>query len=419
MENKDILAKDNPPVKETVGEESDRSLLGRLSDYLTGKTHDQINEEKKDNKQVEFPGFFDFVSRKWSDKEKQSETGDEETGEKKSMGFFKKLGLIYNSYQKAKEEEVEKLNVYESINQGSRFSKEFVVLLYTSCFIATMGLFQDSAAVIIGAMIIAPLMMPILGFSLGTIWGDKGLLIRSILTLLIGTASVLAISSSLTMLVPGVELNSQINARINPNLYDIIIALASGVVGAYAYVNPRTSSTISGVAISVALMPPLCTIGITLGQWNLQAATGATLLYLTNLVSIAFAASVVFWRLRIHPVTESQDKVKVRAKRKLFITAIMLIMISVPLGYFMKETYIIKKKQSQVRKLFHDSFRNVTILSLDIKKYPVGHKVKAVLVVGESYDGSLTRKVKSKIRSLFPMENVSINLVTLSETPKK
>ncbi|MDH5680360.1 MAG: TIGR00341 family protein, partial [Spirochaetota bacterium] len=300
-----------------------------------------------------------------------------------------------------------------------RFSKEFVVLLYTSCFIATMGLFQDSAAVIIGAMIIAPLMMPILGFSLGTIWGDMGLLIRSILTLLIGTFSVLVISSSLTMLIPGVELNSQINARINPNLYDIIIALASGVVGAYAYVNPRTSSTISGVAISVALMPPLCTIGITLGQWNLQAATGATLLYLTNLVSIALAASLVFWRLRIHPVTESRDQVKVRAKRKLFITAIMLIMISVPLGYFMRETYIIKTKQSQVKELLKASYKNVTILSLAIRKYPAGHEVNAVLVIGGNRDLSVTQSVKTKIKSLFPKEVVKLNLVTLSETMQK
>lgn len=233
--------------------QSEKKLsIKKIANFLSGKTENQL--DKKNNSKTELPGLFNYVIQKWWNAKPEEGSEDDDLLKKKPKSLFDKIGEFYSSYQKIKENEVEKLHIYESIKLSARLSKEFLVLLIGSCLIATIGLFQDSSAVIIGAMLIAPLMMPILGFSLGIIWGDKDLLKRSIWTLFIGSIFVLIIATFLSWAIPGVSYNDQINARINPNLYDIFIALASGFVGAYAYVNPKISSRISGVAISVALI---------------------------------------------------------------------------------------------------------------------------------------------------------------------
>ncbi|HEO65414.1 MAG TPA: TIGR00341 family protein [Spirochaetes bacterium] len=402
---------EEPSKDENDEDKQDKTTIKKAIDYLAGEEDlEEKLESKSKPKEDEFPGFFDFIIMKIWDRDKELKESDEEP----PKGFFTKVKSLYSSYQKAKDEEVEKLQLYESISLGARLDKEFLVLLIGSCLIATFGLFQDSSAVIIGAMLIAPLMMPILGFSLGIIWGDKKLLKRSVWTLLIGSVFVLMISVGLTLAIPGVVFNDQINARIHPNLYDILIALASGFVGAYAYANPKISSSISGVAISVALMPPICAVGISLGLNDFQAVIGSFLLYLTNLVSIALAASLVFWRLRIHPVTEGKDEVKGRAKRKVVLASILLVMIAVPLSYFMKETYFLKERQAKIRTMLTQSVQHSTILDLNIEKYHDSYRVKAIVVIPQKTDKTRIARLKSDITALFDMK-VQIEMIFLGQ----
>jgi len=380
-------------MNDTKGETSEdiepkvkkESKIKSAINFLMGDESEEVSQEAEG-----LPGIFSFFKNNWEKKEEQE-----------SAGFFNKIKNLYSDYQVSKETEVEKLNTYETIERAARFSKEFFVLLSGSCLIATIGLLQGSTAVIIGAMIVAPLMMPILGFALGTIWGDRLLIWRSLLTLLIGSVFALLISTSLSFLLPGVEFNDEIKGRINPNLYDIFIALASGFVGAYAYVNPKISSTVSGVAIAVALMPPICVVGIALGQFDLRAAFGSMMLYLTNLVSISLAASLVFWRMKIHPTTASKDEVSERVKRKVLLTIFVLLLIALPLGYFMRETYVAKKQYSNLREILIKNIPNIDILNLEIKKFPERFKIKAIIIVSPDTPPSVLDKTKKIAQNIF------------------
>lgn len=295
-------------------------------------------------------------------------------------GLMTRAGDVYNGYQEKVKRYEEVTDIYEMISKGAYLDREFFIMLIGSAFIASFGLFQNSAAVIIGAMIIAPLMGPILGFALGAIWGDRQLLSQSFLTLFVGTLTGLGISFSLSMLVPGIEINEQIAARIHPNIYDIFIALASGVVGSYAFVNPKLSNTISGVAIAVALVPPLCVIGITLGQMDFQAALGSFLLYLSNLVGISLAASLVFWRMGVHPLESEKEEVSERARKKIGLSVAVLLLIAMPLMYFTVESLRLKGYETSARTIIETRLPEGEILELRVNRFPDGYVVSGKIL---------------------------------------
>lgn len=352
---------------------------------------------------AELPGAFAFFRKRWG--------GPGNSGEAKE-GFFRRYRRLHREYQEAKRRHVGNARTYEAIAQAARLSKEFLALLFASCLIATFGLFAGSTATIIGAMLVAPLMMPILGFALATIWGDIRLLWRSLATLVMGTVLVLLVSAVLAAAVPGVEVTSEIQARTNPSLFDILIAVASGLIGGYAFVNPRISASIAGVAIAVALMPPLCVVGIGIGLGDSRLAIGALLLYSSNLIGISLAASFVFWRLRVHPPLATEQEVGSRARRNVIATAVLLVAIAVPLGYFMQRTLELKRQQTQVHEVVIEELPGSEILSLDVRRSERGHRVKAILIVTPDTDGLRVQSAHDRIERIFP-GGVQINLITL------
>lgn len=241
----------------------------------------------------------------------------------------------YSVYKERKQKTEAKYLTYETVVENATDSAEYYVLLILSCLIATFGLINDSAAVIIGAMIVAPLMGPILGLSAGVLWGSARVVFEAVTTLLWGVLIVLGITVALTFLIPFVPVSGQILARTAPNLLDIGIALASGLVGAYAYANKKVSASIPGVAISVALMPPLCTIGIGLGLQRWDVARGAATLFGVNLLGISLAALVVFYLVDLHPhVTadaEEKERIHRRVIGQLLITLFVLGILASPM----------------------------------------------------------------------------------------
>lgn len=172
----------------------------------------------------------------------------------------------------------------------------YIVLVIASCTIATMGLINNSPAVIIGAMIIAPLMMPLRGIALGALEADLELLRKSLITLGGGTIIAIILSWMLGRLVnlPISEFKSEMLARTQPNLVDLGVAIAAGVVSGFAKVRPKISDALAGTAISVALMPPLCVVGFSLSQGYYLGSWGAFLLYFTNFLGIVLACMLVF-----------------------------------------------------------------------------------------------------------------------------
>lgn len=174
--------------------------------------------------------------------------------------------------------------------------------------IASLGLIADSSAVIIGAMIIAPLMLPIRGVALALLDREETLLQKGLITLGVGTLLGVGISSLLGVLISP-EWNKEILARTQPNLLDLGVALAAGGMGAFAKVRRGLSDTLAGVSIAVALMPPVCVIGIGLSRLDWQVSWGATLLYLTNLVGINLACILTFLLLGYGSVQKARTSV--------------------------------------------------------------------------------------------------------------
>ena len=178
-------------------------------------------------------------------------------------------------------------NVYENGGMSGRY----LIMTVISAAIATLGLMLGSPAVVIGAMLVSPMMGPIvaLGFSLTLLDWDE--LKRALFAVGIGLAVALFVALLLTWVSPLKEPTAEILARTRPNFFDLLIAVFSGVAGAYAVVRQR-GETIIGVAIATALMPPIATIGFGLGTADWRVAGGAFFLFMTNLVAIALAATL-------------------------------------------------------------------------------------------------------------------------------
>ncbi|MCL5611118.1 MAG: DUF389 domain-containing protein [Chloroflexi bacterium] len=194
----------------------------------------------------------------------------------------------------------ERMKTFTNITRSSTANFDYFLLVILSAVIATFGLLTDSAAVVIGSMLVAPLLPPILGIGLGTAIGESRLVRRSFLTLTLGAGLAIVLAAIITVIsrfMPIVDLQTlpaEVMARTQPSLFDLGIALAGGLAVAYAYTRPNLSSVMYGAAIATALMPPLATIGIGLAVLRWDVISGATLLFVTNALTISFASGTVF-----------------------------------------------------------------------------------------------------------------------------
>jgi uncharacterized hydrophobic protein (TIGR00271 family) len=173
----------------------------------------------------------------------------------------------------------------------------FAILMVLATTIATFGLATDSTAVVIGAMLVAPLMTPILGTAAGLINGKSRSTLTSAVITLLGSLGAIIVAWALSALIPDIEAviqNGQITSRTSPSLLDLAIAFAAGAAGAYGVSRAESTDALPGVAVAIALVPPLAVVGITLQAGDASQAGGALLLFLTNLFSIILMAGLVF-----------------------------------------------------------------------------------------------------------------------------
>lgn len=170
----------------------------------------------------------------------------------------------------------------------------FAVMLALSIIVAVMGLSAGSTAIVIGAMLLAPLITPVMGSAAALAMALPRHLSRSLLVVIAATAVSVLLAFTLAAVLQDPALSTEVLARTSPDLRDLIVALAAGAAGAYATVRPDVSAALPGVAIAVALVPPLATIGITLQAGRGDLVGGAVLLYAANLLAIILMATVVF-----------------------------------------------------------------------------------------------------------------------------
>jgi uncharacterized hydrophobic protein (TIGR00271 family) len=275
-------------------------------------------------------------------------------------------------FKKASEEDFHEL--FLNLRSNASFSSVFLILTLLSTLLATTGLFANSSPVIIGAMILAPLMGPIVSLAMGVTRGSGALLVNSIKTLAIGVSMALLFSCILTLILPLGQITPEMQARVNPNLLDLMVAIFSGIAGAYAYSKEEIAKSLAGVAIAVALVPPLSITGIGIGLGNVDVIYGSFLLFITNLIGITLSAALTFIVLGFAPVK--------RAKKGLFYTFVMMVLISIPLVISFKGMVEHNRILSKLETLHSLTLENervdLVILNLENKSESVTINLEAV-----------------------------------------
>ena len=191
----------------------------------------------------------------------------------------------------------DRIALMEEIEGKARWSFDFAALMSMATMIASLGLLANSVAVVIGAMLVAPLMMPLIGSGLALVQGNWPLWSRSIKAVVFGflAAMLIGLGSGLLARWTGFTMTDELLARGKPTLLDLGIAFVSGVAASYCLARPKLSGALAGVAIAAALVPPIATVGISAGLGQYSNATGAALLFGTNVVTVILGAAVNFW----------------------------------------------------------------------------------------------------------------------------
>lgn len=200
----------------------------------------------------------------------------------------------------------DRATVLSTIRDGSTPSRSYFVMTLVSTLIAASGLVSNSAAVIIGAMLVAPLMSPIFGIAMALLRGDTRLLVTSLRSECYGALFAIFLGFLFGLLPLSLDLTNEMLSRTRPSIIDLLVAVLAGMAGGYAMVDKRVSATLPGVAIATAIVPPLANCGLCLAMGVYHGALGSFLLFLANLISILLVASVMFYmagftRFRDHP----------------------------------------------------------------------------------------------------------------------
>ncbi|PZD70721.1 hypothetical protein C1752_09734 [Acaryochloris thomasi RCC1774] len=278
----------------------------------------------------------------------------------------KKISEIWNqnsgdwSWVIEKKRPIAALN--RSLWKASVPSLSFYALLSLSGVISTLGLLANSAAAIIGAMIIAPLMGPIIGMAYAMTVGNRRLLKRSVLTTFKGVILSVLTAAIITFLIGLKTPSSEILIRVRPTLIDLGVALAAGAAGAFAQSRRQVENALPGVAISVALVPPLSVIGIGIAWANTNIAVGATVLFATNLIGIILSGSLVF-------LFQSYGSLE-RARKSLVAGGVSLLILGVPLGWSLRNILVRQQLKSEINTLISReslTFANTEIQRLEVR----------------------------------------------------
>ena len=261
-------------------------------------------------------------------------------------------------------------------DRTQRHLVQFIALLLLSTIIAAVGVIEDSTATVIGAMIIAPLMTPIVATTAALMMGNGLRAFNSFLLVVVSVLGVILVSAVIGMMSTHVidfQTNSQITARVAPRFLDLIVALAAGAAGAFAISRDDISDSIPGVAISISLVPPLCVVGISLSSGQFSDALGALLLFLTNYLSILLSGGAVFALLGLGAAV-ARDMSHLNKRKVYRRIALGVILVAIPLT----ATSI---------KVARDSIAQVRITKISnqwVSQYSTNFILRSVLVSGDT-----------------------------------
>jgi len=301
--------------------------------------------------------------------------------------------------------------------EDSRLNLAFAACSIASAAIATFGLLQNSAAVIIGAMIIARLMMPIQGVTFGVLNVDFRLIRRSVVTLLAGASVSVLIGYVLGIVFSYVDLGDVAAAFTSPTLLDLGIAIFAGAIAGFAKLRRDLVSSVAGTAIATSLMPPLCVIGLELARGHGSLAVAALLLFVTNVLGITLACMAMYF---IGGYANFE-----RARMGMLGTLVLVLLLAVPLA----ANFLHLAEQTQVERAVRialsqtTTFAGVTLVSLKIDWTTAPPNVEMVvrsshaitprqIALVEAFVDNRTRKA-----FYFIVDVSQVEIVTSSPTP--
>ncbi len=290
----------------------------------------------------------------------------------------------------------DRVAVLDHVHEGGELAPRYAFMIVMSCGIATLGLLQNSAAVIIGAMLISPLMGPIIGLGMGLATFDLRSIREALTTLLAGVGLALAISVLIVWMSPLKAATSEILARTEPTFFDLLVAVFSGLAGAYATVT-RKGETIVGVAIATALMPPLAVVGYGIAVANWNVAGGAAFLFMTNLVAIALSVTIV---ARLYGFGGPDSPKQTAWQAGLIIASFLLL--SVPLGLALKRIALQSQTELIVRSTLDAKAQEFSgrITGLRVDSSGEGVAVEAVVLMPKhvaAMDAQLQQALAEKL----------------------
>jgi uncharacterized hydrophobic protein (TIGR00271 family) len=291
--------------------------------------------------------------------------------------------------------EVDQARVIETRREEAALSHRYLFMIAMAAGIAILGLLLSSPAVVIGAMLLSPLMDPIMGLGFALAIGDYRWMKQSARTLAWGAVLAVVLCAALVFVSPIQTITSEIAARTRPNLFDLFVALFSALAGAYAMIRGR-EGTIVGVAIATALMPPLATVGFGLATLNWTVFSGALLLFATNFLTIALTA----WGMaRLYGFSSDLSKDQTRTQN--FVVAGVFIALAVPLGFSLQQIAWEANAQRIVRSEIREKFDNRSLIDsfeIDFSADPLA--INATMLTPEFKDnaeGDIARALTARL----------------------
>lgn len=297
--------------------------------------------------------------------------------------------------------------VLENVVSNISFRGSNLWILACAIVVASVGLNVNSTAVIIGAMLISPLMGPIVGAGFGLGIFDFALLRKSLKNLFIATIVSLAVSTIYFYLSPFKETQTELLARTAPNIYDILIAFFGGLVGVIAITRVEKGNPIPGVAIATALMPPLCTAGYGLAIGNLKFFFGALYLYTINCVFICIATFIIVKYLKYAPVKFVDQK---RKKQVKYAMTSLIIILVLPSIYFAFKLYEEKKYNEKVNNYIENEFtaKGYTIIYKKTRYLTNPHKIELAFL-SKKFNDKEVAVLNQKLK-YYKIENTRLKI---------
>lgn len=313
----------------------------------------------------------------------------------------------------------QRVELFRRIQGGSEWSFDFLFLIALSTLIAALGLLQSSAAVVIGAMLVAPLMTPILGIGLALLQGNWPLLRSSTRAVVSGYLLALALGAGLGWLTAPSELTTELWARGGPTLLDMGVGFFAGLAAAYCLGRPGLTAALPGVAIAAALVPPIATTGIALSRAEWGLAEGSSLLFGTNVVAIVLGCSASLYAVGVRA---REQPTPAQRRTRLLVAGLMAVLcvLAVPLTESWIDALDARRSQGLDASLIASLRRSVEAsgvgwVEASWRGTGDGRNLRVTVEAAEPLSAEATDTLLARLRDQLPpgSSNVRIRVATL------